>query len=454
MKTTTITRIFVVEDDDWYREFLHYVLSLNPDHAVTAFSTGKEVLKNLHLHPDIITIDYHLPDTNGSTLLGLIKEQCPDADTLIISEQHSIDTVVELLKSGAVDYFVKSKDIRDKLLNTVELIKERQGLKQKISRLEKEVEKRYNFQDRLIGSSNNFQSLFPLIEKAAATNITVTISGETGTGKEEIAKAIHYNSSKEKSRFVAINMAAIPIDLAESELFGHEKGAFTGALQSRIGKFEEADGGTLFLDEIAEMELSLQAKLLRVLQEKEVVRVGSNKPIKINTRIIAATHRNLLDEVKKNRFREDLYYRLYGLQINLPPLRERDKDIILLAKYFITQFCKDNQLQVKKISAKAQNKLLAYQFPGNVRELKSITELAVVMSNTDMIEPDDILFSQSNFEAELLSQNLTMEQYEKKIIMHVLSQCNGNVVQAAEKLNIGKSTIYRLLNKERSNSED
>ena len=454
MKTTTITRIFVVEDDDWYREFLHYVLSLNPDHAVTAFSTGKEVLKNLHLHPDIITIDYHLPDTNGSTLLGLIKEQCPDADTLIISEQHSIDTVVELLKSGAVDYFVKSKDIRDKLLNTVELIKERQGLKQKISRLEKEVEKRYNFQDRLIGSSNNFQSLFPLIEKAAATNITVTISGETGTGKEEIAKAIHYNSSKEKSRFVAINMAAIPIDLAESELFGHEKGAFTGALQSRIGKFQEADGGTLFLDEIAEMELSLQAKLLRVLQEKEVVRVGSNKPIKINTRIIAATHKNLLDEVKKNRFREDLYYRLYGLQINLPPLRERDKDIILLAKYFITQFCKDNQLQVKKISAKAQNKLLAYQFPGNVRELKSITELAVVMSNTDMIEPDDILFSQSNFETELLSQNLTMEQYEKKIIMHVLSQCNGNVVQAAEKLNIGKSTIYRLLNKERSNSED
>lgn len=454
MKTTTITRIFVVEDDDWYREFLHYVLSLNPDHAVTAFSTGKEVLKNLHLHPDIITIDYHLPDTNGSTLLGLIKEQCPDADTLIISEQHSIDTVVELLKSGAVDYFVKSKDIRDKLLNTVELIKERQGLKQKISRLEKEVEKRYNFQDRLIGSSNNFQSLFPLIEKAAATNITVTISGETGTGKEEIAKAIHYNSSKEKSRFVAINMAAIPIDLAESELFGHEKGAFTGALQSRIGKFEEADGGTLFLDEIAEMELSFQAKLLRVLQEKEVVRVGSNKPIKINTRIIAATHKNLLDEVKKNRFREDLYYRLYGLQINLPPLRERDKDIILLAKYFITQFCKDNQLQVKKISAKAQNKLLAYQFPGNVRELKSITELAVVMSNTDMIEPDDILFSQSNFETELLSQNLTMEQYEKKIIMHVLSQCNGNVVQAAEKLNIGKSTIYRLLNKERSNSED
>ena len=454
MNTTSITRIFVVEDDDWYREFLHYVLSLNPDHAVTVFSTGKEVLKNLHLHPDIITIDYHLPDTDGSTLLGLIKEQCPDADTLIISEQHSIDTVVELLKSGAVDYFVKSKDIREKLLNTVELIKERQGLKQKISRLEKEVEKKYNFQDRLIGSSSNFQALFPLIEKAAATNITVTISGETGTGKEEIAKAIHYNSSREKSGFVAINMAAIPIELAESELFGHEKGAFTGALQSRIGKFEEADGGTLFLDEIAEMELSLQAKLLRVLQEKEVVRVGSNKPLKINTRIIAATHRNLLDEVKKNRFREDLYYRLYGLQINLPPLREREKDIILLAKYFITQFCKDNQLPVKKMSAKAQNKLLAYHFPGNVRELKSIIELAVVMSNNDMIESDDILFSQSNFETELLSQNLTMEQFEKKIILHVLSQCNGNVIQAAEKLNIGKSTIYRLLNKEKSNSED
>ena len=450
METTAITRIFIVEDDDWYREFLNYILSLNPDHEVTTFASGAEVIKNLHYQPHIITIDYHLPDTNGKTLLSQIQEQCPDADAIIISEQHSIDTAVELLKQGAFDYFVKSKDIRDKLLNTIEKIKEQQRLKLKIIALEREVEQKYDFQNRLIGNSPIFQDLFPIIQKAAKTNITVTVTGETGTGKEEIAKAIHYHSAQRKGAFVAVNMAAIPKELSESELFGHEKGAFTGALQTRIGKFEEAQQGTLFLDEIAEMDLSLQAKLLRVLQEKEVVRVGSNKPIKIQTRIIAATHRNLLEEVKHHRFREDLYYRLYGIQIHLPPLRQRGNDIILLAQHFIKQFSRENNIEEKLLSAAAQNKLLAYNFPGNVRELKSVIELALVMSNQKNIQPDDIVFSQSTFENELLSQDLTMEQYEKKIILHVLAQCNGNVIMAAEKLNIGKSTIYRLLNKEKN----
>jgi DNA-binding NtrC family response regulator len=449
MKTTAITKIFIVEDDDWYREFLSYMLSLNPDHDVTTFSSGKEVIQNLHQKPNLITIDYNLPDMDGAMLLKRIREQLPDCDCIIISEQSKIDTAIDLLKQGAFDYFVKTKEIRDKLLNTVEKIKQQQLLKEKIQFLEQEVEQKYDFQKRLIGKSDAFVKVFPLLQKAIASSITVMISGETGTGKEEIAKAIHYNSSLKKGPYVAVNMAAIPKDIAESELFGHEKGSFTGAVGSRLGKFEEAQNGTLFLDEIAEMDLSLQAKLLRVLQEKEVVRVGSNKPIKINARMVVATHRNLGDEVKSGRFREDLFYRLYGLQIHLPPLRDRENDIALLAKYFILQFSKENNTTPKTLSTDALNKLKAYPFPGNVRELKSVMELAAVMANGDTIEAEDLIFSQSNFETELIAQDLTMEQYEKKIMLHVLHQCNGNVIQAAEKLGIGKSTIYRMLNKEK-----
>ncbi len=449
MATQGVFKIFVVEDDEWYSEFLTYILAMNPDHEVKAFKSGKDVLKNLHQNPDIITLDYRLPDTDGATLLAKIKEQLPDADAIIISEQDKIDTALELLKQGAYDYFVKSKDIRDKLLNTVEKIKQQQALKKKIALLEKEVEKKYDFQKRLIGKSENFKKIFSLIEKAISSNITTVITGETGTGKEEVAKAIHYNSVLKKGPFVAVNMAAIPKELAESELFGHEKGSFTGAMTERIGKFEESNGGTLFLDEIAELDLSLQAKLLRVLQEKEVVRVGSNKTIKINTRIIVATHRNLTDEVKQHRFREDLYYRLYGLQIKLPPLRERDKDIVLLAKFFIENFSKENSTGIKQLTADAQQKLLQYNYPGNVRELKSVIELATVMSNDDSIHADDIIFSEGDLSGELLSQGMTLEQYEKKIILHYLEKCNNNVIEAAQKLGIGKSTIYRLLNREK-----
>lgn len=449
MGTGSAIKIFVVEDDEWYREFLTYILVMNPDHEVTAFTSGKEVLKNLHRQPHIITLDYRLPDTDGATLLGKIKEQLPDADAIIISEQDKIDTALELLKQGAYDYFVKSKDIRDKLLNTIEKIKQQQSLKQKITRLEKEVEQKYNFQKRLIGKSENFKKIFALIEKAITSNITTVITGETGTGKEEVAKAIHFNSLQKKGPFVAVNMSAIPKELAETELFGHERGAFTGAMNERIGKFEESNGGTLFLDEIAELDLALQAKLLRVLQEKEIVRIGSNKTIKINSRIIVASHRNLLEEVKQQRFREDLYYRLYGLQIKLPALRERDKDVVVLAKYFIENFSKENSSPFKQLTAEAQQKLLAYNYPGNVRELKSVIELACVMSNDESIKADDIIFSDGDLSTELFSQEMTMEQYEKKIILHYLEKCDNNVIEAAQKLGIGKSTIYRMLNREK-----
>jgi DNA-binding NtrC family response regulator len=441
--------IFIVEDDDWFNEFLSYILSINPDHQVKSFTKGKDVLKNLNERPDVITLDYKLPDTDGGSLLKKIKETLPDVECIIISEQDKIDTALELLKQGAYDYFVKSQDIRERLLNTVEKIKQQNSLKEKIIFLEEEVHRKYKFENRLIGKSAEFQKIFSLVEKAIQSNITVSISGETGTGKEEIAKAIHYNSAKKSGPFVAVNVTAIPRELAESELFGHEKGSFTGANNTRIGKFEESNGGTLFLDEIGEMDLQLQAKMLRVLQEREVIRVGSNKPIKFDSRIIVATHKNLQEEVKKNNFREDLFFRLFGLQIKIPPLRERGNDSILIANHFIKTYCKENGIEMKVLLPDAQQKLLAYNYPGNVRELKSAVELAVVMTNEKTISADDIIFTNSDLTTELLSEELTLEQYEKKIINHFLKKYNNNALLAAEKLGIGKSTIYRFLNKEK-----
>ena len=245
--------------------------------------------------------------------------------------------------------------------------------------------------------------------------------------------------------FITVNVAAIPRDLIESELFGHEKGAFTGAVTRRIGKFEEANKGTLFLDEIGELDINLQAKLLRVLQEKEITRVGGNEVTPTNVRIIVATHKNLLEEVKEKRFREDLYYRLIGLPIELPPLRDRGNDILILAKHFIDQFCKENKLEKKTLSSEAQQKVLQYAYPGNVRELKSVMELAVVMADEEVIEAHHITLSSPATMTNLLSQEFTLKQYTNQIIQYYLDKYDSDVLLVAKKLGIGKSTIYRML---------
>jgi DNA-binding NtrC family response regulator len=289
------------------------------------------------------------------------------------------------------------------------------------------------------------QRVFSLLEKSSRANITVTINGETGTGKELAAKAIHFNSDRMKKPFVAINVAAIPKELIESELFGYEKGAFTGADQARAGKFEEANNGTVFLDEIGEMSLSMQSKLLRALQEREVIRLGSNKVIPINVRIIVATHRDLLQEVKEGRFREDLYYRLLGIRLELPPLKERGNDIVLLAKSFVSEFCKENKLPNKDFSQDALVKLMHYSFPGNVRELKAIVEVAIVMSDNTILEADDILFNKRLDVDDFIQEDLTLEEYNCKIIKGYLIKHDNNVAKVSEKLQIGKSTIYRMI---------
>ncbi len=438
-------KIFVVEDDPAYTKFLQYVLSLNPDFEVQTYATGRAALDHLHLKPNIITLDYTLPDMPGEKVLEQIKTIDPTIPVIIISAQEKIGTAVQLLKSGAYDYIIKDEETKDRLLNTINNARKNISLTKQIDYLKQEISEKYEFDNSIIGNSAAIKKIFGLLEKAVKTNITVSITGETGTGKELAAKAIHYNSKRKKKPFIAVNIAAIPKDLMESELFGYEKGAFTGANTRRIGKFEEAEGGTIFLDEIGEMDINLQAKLLRVIQERELSRIGGNEVIKLDFRLIVATHRNLADEVKSGNFREDLYYRLLGLPIHLPPLRERDRDIILLSKYFLQQFSKDNDMPTLQLSAEAQNKLLSYSFPGNIRELKSIIELSAVMANSGEIQAEDIAFNSITKEATFLFEELTLRDYTFKIINHFLEKYDDNVLKVADKLDIGKSTIYRYL---------
>jgi len=442
-------RIFVVEDNEWYNKLLAYTLSLNPDYEVKSFFNARDFLKCLNESPDIVTLDYRLPDLTGLEVLKRIRQENEDVQVILISEQEDIELVVTLLKMGAYDYITKSDDIKERLLNTIQNLTKDISLKKEISILRREVQKKYSFRKTILGDSPAIKSVYELVDKALDTNITVIISGETGTGKELVAKAIHYNSKRAQKPFVAVNVPAIPSELIESELFGHEKGSFTGASSRRIGRFEEADGGTLFLDEIGEMEMNLQTKLLRVLQEKEIVRIGSNKPVKTDCRIIAASNKNLKEEVKKGKFREDLYYRLLGLPIELPPLRDRASDILILARHFMDNFCNENNLPLKRLLPEAQKKLLNYSFPGNVRELKSLVELAVTLSVKEEIEAGDFAIDPGDSFSTVSGADLTLREYEMKILKTTLRKCNNDINLTARKLDIGVSTIYRMLKQEK-----
>jgi DNA-binding NtrC family response regulator len=437
--------IFILEDDDWYNNLLTYTVSLNPEYIVKGFKTAKEFYQSLSVHPDVITLDYRLPDSTGLDVLKKVKEFNDQIEIIIISEQENIETAVELLKEGAYDYLVKTPDIRDRLLNILSKLKNQRSLKVRIDELQKEVENKYNFSHTIIGQSEIIKNIFSLMEKAVQTSINVSITGETGTGKELVAKAIHYNSKRSKKPFVAVNIAAIPNELIESELFGHEKGAFTGANNRRIGKFEEANGGTIFLDEIGEMNLSLQAKLLRVLQEREITRVGSNENIPVDCRIIIATHKNLRDETKSGNFREDLYYRLLGLPIDLPPLRERGKDVLILAKYFIEKFCNENNIPVKLIDDSAQQKMLSYAWRGNIRELKSMIELAIVVASDNYIKAEHLHLGSDDILPEIIGNEITLREYNLKIVETYLKKYDHNIPLVAQKLDISQATIYRML---------
>ncbi|UFH54872.1 sigma-54 dependent transcriptional regulator [Spirosoma sp. KNUC1025] len=446
MKSSSPYRIFIVEDDPWYGEVLKYHLSLNPDYELYRFLTGEECLKQIsRITPHLITIDYSLPDTNGAELFRRIREQLPDTPVIVVSGQQDVETAVNLLQAGVHDYFVKDDRTKDLLWNAILKIRENQSLRQEIDHLQDALGQKYNFSSTIIGNSPAIHKVFTLIEKAVRTNINVSVTGETGTGKELVAKSIHYHSERKKKPFVAVNMAAIPHELIESELFGHEKGAFTGALNRKIGRFEEANKGTLFLDEIAEMDLTLQTKLLRVLQERELVRVGGCEKITLDIRLVVASHKNLLDEVKKGRFREDLYYRLMGLPIALPALRERPSDIMVLAHHLLEEFCRDNRLATPVISPSASEKLLRYGFPGNVRELKALMQMAAVMCDGSEIRADDLFLTVDTENTVTETEGQTLRHYMVQIIKSYLKKYDNNVVLVADKLDIGKSTIYKMI---------
>lgn len=442
-----MVRIFLVDDDPFIGEMLKYHLQLNPDYEVFLYSSGKECLSELYRNPDIICIDFGLPDIQGDDLFKQIKTLYPDLPIIVISGQENISVAIDFLKQGAKDYIVKNEHTKELLWNSIIRLRENISLKQEVEELKDELEKKYSFEKTIIGQSESIKSIFSKINKALKSNINVSVTGETGTGKEVVARAIHYHSSRKNKPFIAVNMAAIPKDLVESEFFGHEKGAFTGATDKSVGKFEQANGGTIFLDEIAELDLNLQSKLLRALQEREITRVGGTQKIKLDVRLIIATHKNLANEVKKGNFREDLYYRVIGLPIELPPLRERDQDTLILAKHFIDLFAKENKIKPLVLASDARKKLMKYSFPGNIRELKSVIDLACVMAESNEITADDISFYSLEKESEnFLSEQKTLKQYTTDIILHFLKENNNDVIKTAKILDIGKSTVYNLIN--------
>jgi two-component system response regulator AtoC len=386
------TRIFIVEDDDFLSSLIKATLEKMDHVDVHVFNNGQDCVNHLHLNPDLVTIDYMLPGMNGLELMEKIKHYNVDIHCVVVSGQDKLDVVIDTYKRGACDYIIKNENTIVNLENSVRNQLKNVALRRENEHLKDLVIDRNKY-NSIMGNSGAVLKTLRLIQKVEKSNIMVLVTGQSGTGKELVAKAIHYNSPRARKPFVTVNMGAIPTDLIESELFGHEKGAFTDARERRIGKFEEANDGTIFLDEIGEMDLMLQTKLLRVLQEKEVTRIGSNKSIKLDVRVIAATNRNLSNEVKEGKFREDLFYRLQGFLIHLPPLYERGDDVILLCKKFLAEFCVENRMPPITISKEATRQLLNYNWPGNVRELKAVIERAAILSENNEITTEDLIFA-------------------------------------------------------------
>jgi len=439
--------IFVIDDDPWSSKKIRHILSMNPDHDVTLFDDPFQLLSALKNQPNLICVDFLMPKMNGKQLIHEILKQNPHQDILVISGQENITNVVDLFKIGVRDYIIKTEHLKNSLWKSVENIKEKRQLKNEIKSLKSQVKKQVKEDNTIIGESIDIKILKQNIKKAATTNINIHVTGETGTGKELVAQSIYKNATQITGEFVSINVSAIPSNLIESELFGYEKGAFTGAEKSKAGLFEKAHKGLLFLDEIAELEIELQAKLLRALEERKIRRLGGRKLISVDFKLITATHKDLRTEIENGNFREDLFYRIYGFPIQLPPLRKRQKDIKLLSLHFKEIFAKQNHKKVPSISTNALKKLESYPFPGNIRELKSIIELACVLCENHTIQKDDIRLP--NKTRTFISEEKTLQEHTDEIVQYYLEKYHFNVKQVAELLNIGVSTIYHLAKQKR-----
>ena len=483
-------RIFVVDDDRHYARMLSYRLDKNPNYHVKVFHDGEGVLKSLSEKPDLILLDIMMPGVDGIEVLRRVVSEAPNVPVIMVSAQGVIDTAVEAMKIGAYDYITKGQDDLVKLDSVVRHVLEKVSLEREVETLRDEVSEKYKIQG-LIGESGSMQHVYRMIQKALRGDLTVAIQGESGTGKELVAKAIHFNSARKRGPMVVVNCAAIPRDLMESEFFGHEKGSFTGAHVRKIGKFEQADGGTIFLDEIGELNLDLQAKLLRSLQEGELQRVGGNDTILFDARVISATNQDIVQMIRDGKFREDLYYRLFQFPVPLPPLRERGQDVILLTNYFLREYLKKHpEFKDKRFGSAARRAISAYSWPGNVRELKSAIERAILLADSDTIRAEDLMLSGVNpispwaermtlAEAaetsfvpsqpapvsssillpgghhtdvdkdvgEEIDGIVSLEDLKHRAVERAYRLCDGNVDRAAVELGIGRATMYRLMKK-------
>jgi len=447
--------VFVVDDEQAISKLLTYWVKDKWKYETEVFSNGEDVLRRLNARPDLILLDIMLPGMDGIEVLKKVKQYDENLPVIMLSAQGSIEVAVDAIRLGAFDYFPKPIDIQ-RLEPAIKNAIKNYDLTKELENLKENVKREYSF-DNIISADGMMQDVFKLVTKVLNNDITVLIHGESGTGKELIARAIHYNGNRKDKPFIVVNCASIPRELLESELFGHEKGSFTGAYQRKLGKFELASGGTIFLDEVGELEMMLQAKLLRVIQEREFERVGGTELIKTDVRIISATNRELRQAVENKEFREDLFYRLNSFPIVVPPLRQRRGDILVLAQNFLTNFNKKLGKNVKGFSKKALKIIYDYNWPGNVREMENMIERSLIICEKDTIDLEDIPShirvaeqpSNVDFSAALFSDDniVPFEKLKEESIRHALKVTNGNIVEAAKKLQLGRATIYRLMEK-------
>lgn len=441
-------KILVVDDEEIIRDSISYILD-SEGYEVDKAENGKVAYEKIkEKHFDLVITDIEMPAMKGTELLEKIKTLDPQTAVIIITAFGSLDTAITALRNGASDYILKPVEF-DELLIKVKRLFEIKDLLIENKVLREEINRKYDF-DNIVGKSPAIKKVFDMIQAVAETDSTVLISGNSGTGKELVARAIHYRSKRKNKPFIAVNCGAISENLIESELFGHKKGAFTGAISDKEGFIKAADGGTLFLDEISEMPPQLQVKLLRAIQEKEYTPVGTTQSLPVNVRFVATTNRNLEEEVKAGRFREDLYYRLNVVEIHLPSLREREEDIPLLADHFLNKYRKELNKNIKGIDNDAMRVLLAHEWRGEVRELENVIERAVIFCRGDYISVDDL---PPTFvpDRETLTTNFSgsledsVRKFERDFIMRVLESNNFNKEKTAEILKVGLSTLYRKL---------
>jgi two-component system, NtrC family, response regulator HydG len=438
--------ILIVDDEPAARMTLSILLRKR-GHRVVQAEGAKAAAKTLaEMAFDLVVTDLRMPDGDGLEVLRAARGHCPEASVILLTAYAGWESAKEAMRLGAFDYFEKGKE-PDEFLHRVDKALEETGLRRENENLRRQVRERYSLPG-IIGHSKEMQQALDLVMRVAPTDATILIQGESGTGKEVIAKAIHHTSPRTQHPFVAVNCGALPEPLLESEIFGHVKGAFTGATAHKKGLFEEAHGGTFFLDEIGDMPLSLQVKFLRVLQEGEIRRVGSNQATSVDVRVLAATNRDLGQLMQQGQFREDLYYRLNVIPLALPPLRERREDIPALAEHFLRRFG-DKQHRPLSLTANAVERLLRYPWPGNVRELENAMERTAILARNDLIGPDElpphIASGTPLGPAPVLPREQTLAEVEKSHILQTLERCGWNHSQAAEALGIGRTSLWRKL---------